>query len=153
MPVDGELTGPVGYSGAWLLTAAVLVGLVVLYYLWAWRAGVEVEERHHRVDRGPGPRERGLQELSRLEAAVVAGRVPVRTGFQQLSLAVRSFTEDTTGVPARSMTLEELRTAADPRVADAIAEMYPPEFAPGSADADDFARSLGRVRELVSSWT
>jgi len=153
MPVDGEFTDPVGYSGTWLVVAALLVGLVVLYHLWAWRSGVEVEEPYQRVDRGPGPRERGLQELARLEAAVAGGRVPVRSGFQQLSLAVRSFTEDTTGVRARSMTLEELRTSADPRVAEAVAEMYPPEFAPEDADADDFARSLARARELVSSWT
>lgn len=153
MPVDGEFTDPVVYSGTWLLVALALVALVALYYAWAWRSGVEVEEAHERVDRGPGPRERSLHELQKLEAAVKGGTVPVRTGFQRLSLTVRSFAEDTTGVPARAMTLEELRAAADPRVAEAIAEMYPPEFAPETADVDDFVRSLSRARELVSSWT
>lgn len=153
MPVDGEFADPVGYSGTWLLVALALVALVALYYAWAWRSGGEVHEPYQRVARGPGPRERSLHELQRLEAAVKGGTVPVRTGFQQLSLAVRSFTEDTTGVPARAMTLEELRAAADPRVAEAIAEMYPPEFAPETAGADEFARSLARARELVSSWT
>jgi hypothetical protein len=153
MPVDGEFTDPVGYSGSWLLVALVLVALVVLYYAWAWRSGAEAQEPFERVDRGPGPRERSLHELQRLEAAVRGGSMPVRTGFQRLSLTVRSFAEDTTGVPARAMTLEELRAAADPRVAEAIAEMYPPEFAPETADAHDFARSLARARELVSSWT
>lgn len=153
MPVDGEFTDPVGYSGTWLLVALGLVALVALYYAWAWRSGAEVHEPYQRVVRGPGPRERGLHELQKLEAAVQGGTLPVRTGFQRLSLTVRSFAEEATGVPARAMTLAELRATADPRVADAIAEMYPPEFAPETADADDFARSLARARELVSSWT
>lgn len=153
-PTDAVFTDPVGYSSLWLVVAVVLVGLVALYYLrvWAWSRGSDApaEPSASPVE---AARKAHLKELERLEAAVRSGRTPVRVGFQQLSATVRSFVTDVTDVPAHAMTLTELRESADPRVAEAVAAMYPPEFAPGSAEPDDFARSLREARELVASWT
>lgn len=154
MPGDGELTGPAGYASTWLVVAAALVGVVVLYYWWVWQWS-RAEEKPPEWAPPPkdNPRDRHLAELRRIEASVKAADIPVRVGFQRLSLAVRSFTQDVTGLPARAMTLSELEGRADPRVVDAVAEMYPPEFAPEAASIDDFARSLKRARELMTSWT
>jgi hypothetical protein len=66
---------------------------------------------------------------------------------------VRAFVGEVSDVPARTMTLEELRATPHPPLAEAIAAMYPPEFAPGEASLDDFARSLHAARELVRTWT
>lgn len=154
MPGDAEFTDPVGYSSLWLLVAAVLAGGVVLYYVrvWIWARGADAPAAPA-ASALDAARTQHLKELERLEGAVRSGRTPVRVGFQQLSATVRSFVADVTGEPARSMTLTELRASADPRVADAIATMYPPEFAPESAGPDDFGRSLRQARELVGSWT
>lgn len=154
MPADGELTGPVGYASTWSVVAMALIALVVVYYLgvWLWSRGQDTAgaERVSPVERA---RTTHLKELDRLEGVVRAGRLPVREGFQQLSATVRSFVAEVSGTPARSMTLEELREAGEARVAETIAAMYPPEFAPGDAAADDFGRSLREARELVRSWT
>jgi len=154
MPGEAELTGPVGYASTWSVQAMALVALVVVYYagVWLWSRGEDAAGTEP-VPPVEKARTASLKELDRLEGVVRAGRVPVREGFQQLSATVRAFVTEASGTPARTMTLEQLRDEADPRVADAIAAMYVPEFAPGEADADDFGRSVRDARELVRSWT
>lgn len=154
MPDGTELAGPVDYAPTWLVVAAGLVALVVAYYVavWLWGRGDDTPHADPR-ERVDDARTTHLKELERLEMAVRNGRVPVRSGFQQLSVTVRSFVAEASGVPATSMTLADLRASEHPRVADAIAVMYPPAFAPDTATADDFTASLRDARELVTSWT
>lgn len=157
MPDGAEFTGPVGYSPVWLVVCVLLVAAVAGYYYavarWA-AAGEVVEEEWSRRDKAlDQARKTAAARLAGLERAVGGGTMPVRTGFQELSVAVRSFVEEVSPVAARSMTLEELRESAEPRVANAIEVMYPAEFAPDPAGPDDFARSLREARELVGSWT
>lgn len=155
MPAGTELAGPVEYASTWSLLALALAALVVGYYLWAALSGPPAEESVRRESGAgvDGVRTQHLKEIDRIATMVTAGRVPLRVGFQQLSAAVRSFVDDASDVPARSMTLEDLRASADPKVADAIEAMYPPEFAPADAEPEDFQRVLGQARELVRSWT
>lgn len=156
MPAGDEFTGPVGYSAvwAWLALAAVLV--VVAYYagvLWWARPG-----RGPAADRPaplPDVRRRHLAELDRIEQDVLAGRITARAGYQRASLTVRTFVTEAGGVPARSMALADLRAAGQPRLAAAVALMYPPEFAPTEAAPTDghLRETLGRARELVATWS
>lgn len=152
-----EFTDPVGYSVVWLVVCLGLVAVVVGYYyaVARWAAAGETDVAPKRA-RDPGiepARNACTARLASLERAVVGGGMPVRTGFLELSAAVRTFVEAVGRVPARSMTLEELRQSGEPRVAAAIEVMYPGEFAPDDAGADDFRRSLQQARELVVSWT
>ena len=57
------------------------------------------------------------------------------------------------GVPARTMALADLRAAGQPRLADAVALMYPPEFAPTEAEPGELRATLDRARELVATWS
>ncbi|MDO7869216.1 hypothetical protein [Nocardioides jiangxiensis] len=157
MRAADDFVGPVAYGGPWTWLPYLLVLAVVGYYAWvllAGRAAPEPDEEFvSRRNPADAVRGRRLQELDRIDQAVRAGRMPLRTGFQQMSAQVRTFVGEVSDVPARSMTLEELRSSPHPRVAEAIALMYPPEFAPGEASLDDFARSLQQARELVRTWT
>lgn len=153
MLAAGEFSGPVGYSPIWVVLAVVLVVLVLAYYVWVARwaaAGFVPDEEGSALE---AARAEHLKQIDAIEAAVRAGRLPLRTGFQELSLTVRSFVNDVTEVPARFMALEDLRASADPKVADAIALMYPPEFGPDDTAPKELLASLGQARELVTSWT
>lgn len=157
MRAADDFVGPAAYAGPWTWLPYLLVLAVVAYYAWVLLAGrsePEAEEEFvSRRNPADSVRGRRLQELDRIDQAVRAGRMPLRTGFQQMSAQVRTFVGEVSDVPARSMTLEELRASPHPRVAEAIALMYPPEFAPGEASLDDFGRSLQQARELVRTWT
>ena len=156
MPAGAEFTGPVGYSTVWgwLALAAVLVVV-------AWYAGVAWWARPRRrpaADRPaplPDVRQRHLAELDRIEQDVLAGRISARAGYQRTSLTVRTFVTEAGGVPARTMALADLRAAGQPRLADAVALMYPPEFAPAEAEPSDghLRATLGRAMELVATWS
>ena len=156
MPAGDEFAGPVGYSAVWgwLALAAVLVVV-------AWYAGVAWWARPRRRPAGERPaplpdvRQRHLAELDRIEQDVHAGRITARAGYQRTSLTVRTFVTEAGGVPARTMTLTDLRAADQPRLADAVALMYPPEFAPAEAQSSDghLRDTLGRARELVATWS
>lgn len=153
-----EFVGPVGYAGPWTWLPWVLVLAVVAYYAWVVLGGRRQPEAEEEFVSSKNPadtlRGRRLQEFDRIDQAVRSGQLPLREGFQRLSANVRTFVGEVTDVPARTMTLEELRASGHPRVAEAIAAMYPPEFEPGeTASYDDFARSLQQARELVRTWT
>lgn len=153
MLAAGEFTGPVGYSPMWVVLAVVLVVLVIAYYVavahWA-RLGFELDAEASGLEEA---RAEHLRQIDSIEAALRAGRLSLRTAFQELSLTVRSFVDDVTEVPARFMALEDLRDSADPKVAEAIARMYPPEFGPDDTPRQEFLDSLVQARELVATWT
>jgi hypothetical protein len=153
MLAAAEFTGPVGYSPVWVVLAVALVVLVMSYYVavahWA-RLGFVPDLEASALEEA---RADHLRQIDAIEAALRAGRLSLRAAFQELSLTVRSFVDDVTEVPARFMALEDLRDSADPKVADAIARMYPPEFGPEDTPPKEFLVSLGQARELVTTWT
>ncbi|RJS44914.1 hypothetical protein [Nocardioides cavernaquae] len=156
MRAADEFVGPVGYSGPLTWLPIALVACVIAYYVWALTHREPVEEdSDHRPFKNPvdTAKAKRLADIDRIDNAVRLGRMPVRIAFQQLSVALRGFVGDVTGLPARSMTAGELREATDSRVADAIEAMYTPEFAPDDALAEDFERSVRGARELVRTWT
>lgn len=150
-----ELTDPVAYSSWWLWLAVAAIVLVLGWYvgvtLWAHARGwVATDRRPTPV----GARERALGDLDLIAQQVASGRLPERGGYQQMSLVVRTFVAEVTGLPAHSMALADLRAAGVQGVAEAVALMYPPEFAPAPAPQyEPLDHTLARARHLVATWT
>ncbi|MEV7428677.1 hypothetical protein AB0N29_03595 [Nocardioides sp. NPDC092400] len=155
MLAAGELAGPADYADGWLALAVLLLVAVV-----AWNAGVAWWGRPTRLPVVPpaqrvdveAVRAAHLARLDRVEAAVRAGDLDLRSAHHELSATARSFVHETTDVPARHLTLAELRERDVPAVAAAVEVMYPPEFAPGDAHAEAaWGRALRLAREVVGS--
>ena len=149
--LPAEFHGPVGFWGLWPWLAVAAVVLVIAYYLAAWLAT--------RPAAGSGDSEQrtvplGVQEryLARLEAqrvAVESGEIAARTGHQRISVVIRHFVEETTGLPATRLSLADVRQSA-PALAQVLAVLYPPEFAPDEAVArTEFASALAEARRLI----
>lgn len=152
--VPREFHGPMDYQDRWIWLALLALLLVGAYFLLVVR-----------LTRTPPPpppeplsladvRARHLARLDDLDAAVHAGQVGVRDGHQQLSEVVRSYVEEITPLPARTMALADLRQRAPRPLADLIETIYPPEFAP-DADAAVVARfeeALRQARGVVTTW-
>ena len=153
-----DVAGPVGYAVPWALLAAGAVVLVLVYYAVVLAAtrprrpagdgGRPVAARARRT-----ARELALARLDEVGAAVAAGRTSPRAGHLEVSDAVRAYLAAVTGRPARVMTLADARRDGPEELAALLAEVYPPEFAPGEALARDrFAGSLAGARGLVTTW-
>lgn len=146
-----ELQPPVGYDGRWLLLMMVSLLVVVAYYTAVLRWG---RPRPARGSRRPAPRGACLARLDQIERAVAAGQIDHREGHRRVSETVREFVADATGLPVRSMTLADLRREGPQHLAEVIALVYPPEFAPGDElPRQRLAPVLARARALVTTWT
>ncbi|QIX26240.1 hypothetical protein ncot_06200 [Nocardioides sp. JQ2195] len=153
MPGADEFSGPVDYASQWLWWALGAFALVVVFYLvvlvWSLLGG----SRPGRPVDLPSARARALAELDRIGHQVHAGEMPERLGHQQMSVVVRGFVSDASGLPALTMALADLRAAGIPHLAETIALMYPPEFSPSGTGDASLQSTLDRARDVVSSWS
>ncbi|MDN5744706.1 MAG: hypothetical protein L0H31_06235 [Nocardioidaceae bacterium] len=150
-----EFAGPVAYADRWLWIAVALIGVVVLYYLACWWFTRPPKERTIRRLEVSVPDVR-LEHLGRIDqvvARVQLGELSPRDGHQQLSEVLRSYVASVTTLPARTMALADFRNSAPQPLVDAIELMYPPEFAPDDALAEQGFESAAQAsRHLVGSW-
>lgn len=147
--------GPLQYSPLWLWAGTALLVLVL-----GWYGFVFLSTRKPRVP-AAAPRftppsdirslkEAYLQRIDAVAADAGAGRLTARASHQELSLLVRKFTRDVTGVDAPRMTLAELDRHPLPAAADAVSRLYPGEF--GAEPLPPVALSAEAARRAVRSW-
>ncbi len=152
-----EFAGPVGYAGHWLWIAIIGAVLVVVYYLAVWLftrpRRMRTGSMFGRMADVPNARRDHLARIDRIEAEVRSGQLDARDGHQQLSEVVRSYVEEVSSLPARTMALVDFRAHAPAALADTIELMYPPEFAPDGEAQERFDRALREARRLVASWS
>lgn len=147
---------PDPYASVWVWVGAALVAAVALWYVWVWRST--------RVRPVVVPPRITPDRLSRLRAdysrqidAVVrratAGEITQRRAHQQISVLVRHFVQEVSGVRAPTMTLTDL-TASGPRltpVSDVVATLYPGEF--GTEETRTLVGAASVAKEVVARWT
>ena len=168
--MKGDFFGPLEYSD-WFPWAAL--GLLVL--IAAWYAYILLSTRRRpaaqQAARTPAPpaaavpdvarlRRDYLQRIDAVDREAAAGTRSGRSSHQELSLLIRSFVRDASGVDATRMTLAELQAVGPaagpaahgvPAAADAIAALYPAAFA--AAPASDVPDAARAAREVVRLWS
>lgn len=163
--MDGDFFGPLEYS-AWLPWAALgLLVLIAAWFAFVFRSTRRRPAGQQPVEAPEPPavavpdlarlRRDYLQRIDAVDREAAAGTRSGRSSHQELSLLIRSFVRDASGVDATRMTLAELRAVGPaahgvPAAAEAIAALYPAAFSAGPASGvPDAARA---AREVVSSW-
>lgn len=155
---DNQFFAPVAYNMTWPLVGAGLIVLCFGWVAWVWlstRPGNHAEVPGFVAPRNPDSvRRKYLELISAVQSQYDAGRLGSRDAHLELSVAVRSFVHEMTGVRAQRMTLAELRAHQLPLVADAVATYYPAEFGASvhAPAADGVALSAERARNVVISW-
>lgn len=155
MQADPGIYGPLQYSQVWLWTGLALVAVVL-----GWYAFVFLSTRPPKAP-VPAPlftppsdltglKEAYLQRIDAVTADAAAGLLTARESHQELSLLVRRFARDVTGVDAPRMTLAELHRHPLPPVAEAIRKIYPGEF--GLEPLPPVAESAATARQAVWLW-
>ena len=149
-----EFHGPVAYADRWIWFAVLALLLVALCYVAVvWFTREPPPPPPPPPPAPPDIRREHLTRIDAVEEAVRSGGSTARDGHQQLSEIVRSYVETITPLPASTMTLADLRRHAPRALADLIAVMYPPEFAPDDGEAADrFGNALQQARGVVTTW-
>lgn len=147
---------PDPYAPIWVWVGAGILVVVALWYVLVWRV---TRERPVVIPPRATP-----ERMSRLRAdyvrqidAVVrrteSGEITDRRAHQQISVLLRHFVQEASGVRAPTMTLTDL-TASGPRltpVSRVVAALYPGEFAP--QETRTLAGAAAAAKEVVSRWT
>ncbi len=147
---------PDPYAAWWpWVGLAVFVG-VAGWYLWVWQA---TRVRPRKSTPGPAQdrvsrlRDEYVRQIEVVARHAEAGRITPRDAHQRLSVLVRHFVQEASGIRAPTMTLSEL-TASGPRltpVSEVVEVLYPGEFAPEDSDTVQGAAAV--AREVVLRWT
>ena len=152
---DPGFYGPLQYNPLWMWAGVALVALVAGWYVF-----VVASTRRPRA--GAVRRSAALTDLSVLKAAYLqriddverdaaAGNLSPRASHQEISLLLRSFVRDATGVDAVRMTREDLERHPLPAAAAAVGVLYPAEF--GTEPLPAVSASAASARKTVSTWS
>ena len=156
MQADPGIIGPLPYSQGWMWA-----GLALLAVILGWYCFVFLSTRPRRATaptaRFTPPSDLNdlklayLQRIDAVTADAAAGLLTTRESHLELSLLVRSFTRDVTGVDALRMTLAELHGHPLPAVAEAVGRIYPGEF--GLEPLPPVEHSAETARQAVWQWS
>ena len=158
MQADPGFYGPLQYSPAWLWCGAALLALVAGWYVYVL-ASTRVPKRRmqgssRRVRSAltdlPPLKAACLQRIKDVEDAVAAGHLGERVAHQQISLLLRGFVRDATGVDATRMTHQDLARHPLPAAASVVEALYPAEFGPGPLPS--VTSSAAQASAAVRAW-
>lgn len=155
MQADPGIIAPLQYNQGWLWAGLALVALVLAWYFF-----VLLSTRPRRETALPSrftpPSDLNdlklayLQRIDAVTADAAAGLLTARESHLQLSLLVRRFARDVTGVDALRMTLAELHGHPLPAIAQAVGRIYPGEF--GLEPLPPVEQSAQVARHAVWQW-
>ncbi|TLM86242.1 hypothetical protein FDW83_00270 [Pseudarthrobacter sp. NamE2] len=147
--------GPFQYSPAWLWAGVALLALVAGWYAAVLAA--TRRRRHLPGDRRPvaltdlaALKAAYLERIDNAERSAAAGRLSLRAAHQEISLVLRSFIRDATGVDALRMTRQDLERHPLPAAAAAVGALYPGEFGPEPLPSASASAEV--ARKVVRAW-
>ncbi|MFP7832952.1 hypothetical protein [Marisediminicola sp. LYQ134] len=153
---EGTFFPPVTFSPWWGVLAATLVALVIAFYIVVplltrapRRAHDDAAVPEFVMPDVPLSEKYG-DLIAEVEADHRAGRVSSRAAHQRLSLLVRYFAFESTGMRAPTMTLADLRDAQSPELSDAVERLYPGAFA--AIEGGSVAEAAEHARRVVKPW-
>lgn len=147
---------PDPYAARWLWIGVAVLAVIVCWYLWVWWS---TRERPVRVpprisaDRLTRLRADYSREIDVVVARAQAGEISQRRAHQQVSVLVRHFVQEVSGIHAPTMTLTDL-TASGPRltpVSEVVGALYPGEFEPLETRTLTGAATV--AKQVVARWT
>ncbi len=156
-----ELRDPVPYPLWWLvLGCAMILAAIMLVVLVLRLTRRPAHDRRHRPRGAPIRADHfGLiraehsRQLAVLGQRHSLGELDDRAVYQGISVIVRSFAAERTGVDVRTLTLSELEGPQLTRLRTLIGETYRPSFAdPGDDQPRDPNKALRVAQMLVSRW-
>ena len=151
---DNGFFPPVQYNPVWLLIGALLVLLVVAWFVLVpllTRPRPIISESAARAALVPQIRARYDTLITDVAIAHSRAELTNRQAHQRLSALVRAFAHETSGYPASAMTLTELRALNLPGLTAAVEQFYPAEF--GVSHTGSVVASANEARRVIAEWS
>lgn len=149
-----DLYGPMAYWPWWVLGAIILATIALLY------AGLWIFGRPRGILEPPPPppkkvdvrsvKQKYLDLVDEVASEHVEGELDPRELSQRLSLVLRFFAHEASGIEAEVMTLEDMRHAQVPLVPGAVERYYPSSFMRKAKT--DPEEAIEMARRVVATW-
>lgn len=155
IPIQGDngFFAPVQYGPVWAIIGLLVFGVILVWFIVVpllTRPRPVISEATIRAVLAPATRARYLDLIGEVGAAHSRAELTAREAHQRLSSLVRAFVHESSGYPASTMTLAELRRLNLPGLTAAVERFYPEEFGPhGDRPVSESVASAQRV---VAEW-
>lgn len=91
-----------------------------------------------------------LEKLNKLENSLTSGKISSRKAYQELSMLIRLFVYELTGIEAQSYTLKDIKKLNIPVLYELIKEYYDPEFS--KISKGNIKLSIDKTRGVIQRW-
>lgn len=156
-PAPSGFYAPEPYSAQWSWIGLALLIVVAAWYGWIWWCstrppGVGIPPRIT-PDRLTRIRADYIQQIDLVVAQTHSGQLSQRRAHQQVSVLVRHFVQEVSGIRAPTMTLTDLNSSGDRlgTVSHVVGILYPGEFDP--KDTATVAGAATVAKEVVARWS
>ncbi|MCR5105988.1 MAG: hypothetical protein K6B68_16280 [Eubacterium sp.] len=157
MKTSVELQAPFQYMILWLILAVLFIaGVIIAQVLLRKRLGDRLKKAKQiklkRIAESTleGLKKKYIGELTCIEMDLRNQKITVRQAYQKMSICIRLFVHDVTGIKVQKYTLSEIKKVNMPQLTNLVREYYEPEFALESRT--DVMGSVQRTRAVIESW-
>jgi len=91
-----------------------------------------------------------INKLNKIEKNFIQSKISNRRAYQNLSIIIRYFVYEITGIKVQNYTLEDIEKLDMPLLYELVNEYYIPEFAEHSYG--NFVHSLEKTRNVISNF-
>lgn len=152
---EGTIMPAVNYWMIWGFLGGFLVLAVAAYYLWAYLSTRPRRRLPELAPPSPLPdlgqvRTRYLGRVDDIERRYQQGALTSRRAHAELSVVVRDYVAEATGVRADKMTLADLRRTQLYGTTHTVAQFYPIVF--GSRDYRGVGQGANAARSVITTW-
>ena len=153
MQIDVNLKAPFSYS--WIPIIILLVVLLLPFlYLLLKKLGVFNLKKNNILNFTAkdinGIKYKYLSKLNDLELSLNDKRITSRKAYQELSVLIRLFVYELTGLEVQSCTLKDIKKLNIPVLYELIKEYYDPEFS--KISKGNIKASIEKTKEVISRW-
>ena len=157
MKTSVELQAPFQYMILWLILAVLfMAGVIIAQVLLRKKLGDRLKKAKQiklkRIAESTleGLKKKYIGELTCIEMDLRNQKITVRQAYQKMSICIRLFVHDVTGIKVQKYTLSEIKKVNMPQLTNLVREYYEPEFALESRT--DVMASIMRTRHVIEAW-
>lgn len=93
---------------------------------------------------------RYIEKLEKIKSGLYNKELTAREAYQRMSMCIRKFVYEVTGIKVQNYTLEDIRQLNMPVLEELIMEYYIPEFAIESID--NSVESIEKTKRAIEKW-
>lgn len=152
--ISVPLQEPFSYSLIPVIISAIISVLgiiaIVVLYIKKHPKKAKIAIRETTVNERNRIKMKYIQRLNQLLQMVCSGQMAPKIAYQSLSMCIREFVYEMTGIEAQKYTLQDIKQLRLPILEMLISEYYVPEFSM-SAEGD-IQQSIEKTRRIIEQW-